>query len=463
MKRLLLSLSLCALAPAAHAWNWHGSVRAKAQVDNRYTHDAHGFGEAWSQFLVDSKADDLHGALDFAARTTEFDGGKYQKLYQGFIDKGFAAFDTRVRLGRFQRTDSLGFYLVDGGTLTYSPAPKEWAVEIYGGRPRRIDHFRSVEGDYLAGIEGRGHLAPGWNLAGGALTLDSLDLRGGYQYFEDQAPTTFSARTAGLAPTAAVDPTRFLTGLGFANGLPVAVKRKKPGSGVDRLSFNATAAGKTRLQEHSQYELGVLGTYRVDDGAFENALVNGRLDVTKWLRFRGSYEYYQPREPLLTFREKFYSAYALGEQTLYRGRVHLTPSEGFTYYLGGMRATRDGDDGLGGDLGASYRFARDFTLSGEFDYLELGRENARSGYASLLHTYSSRLQLKLNTALRYEHKRLYGENRAAGAEGEIRYMVKNNLILNLAGSYIWNTRLPDEYLGAVQIIYYFDHFQPKEM
>jgi hypothetical protein len=464
VRRAIPLLLLCAFAPDGRAWTWHGSLRTKAQVDNRYTHPAHGFGELWGQLYFDDPDNDLHAAVDAVGRTTEFDGGTYGKLYQGYLDQGFASLDSRVKLGRFQRTDNLGFYLVDGGTFTYAPKGAPWSVEAYAGRPSRIDHVRSVNGEFVGGFEGRTRLAPGLGDASSAASLDTLELRGGYQHFENGS-TPAKAADYPVAGTPALDPNALLngSGLGYAIPNPPPPSRQNIQSGVDRLGFGATALGALRLTPKGKYELGVLGTFRADVARFENVLLNTQWDVAEWMRFRGSYEYYRPREPYLTFREKFYSAYALGEQTLARGRVNLTPVDGFTYYLGGMYATRQGDDGYGGDLGGSYALTPGLTVLGEADYLALGPDHATSGYTSLVHTPDSRLQLRFNGALRYEHKLLYGDNRALGAEGELRYMLRKDLILNLAGSYIWNTRIRDEYLGAVQMIYYFDPFKPTGM
>lgn len=464
VRRSVLFLLLSATATAGQAWTWHGSLRLKGQVDNRYTHPAHGFGELWGQVYVDAPEDDFRAAVDAVGRTTEFDGGTYGKLYQGFIDQGFAAISSRVKLGRFQRTDNLGLYLVDGGNFTYAPQGGAWSVEAYAGRPSRIDHVRSVDGEFVGGFEARTRLVPGWGDAGSAASLDTLDVRGGYQHFENGSKPARAADYP-VAGTPALDPNLLLngSGLGYAIPNPPPPSKQNTRSGVDRLGFGATAAGALRLTPRGKYELGLLGTFRADAAKFENVLTTAQWDVAEWLRFRGSYEYYRPREPYLTFREKFYSAYALGEQTLARVRVNLAPVEGFTYYLGGMYATRQGDDGYGGDLGGSYALTRDLTVLGEADYLALGPDHATSGYASLIHTPDSRLQLRFNGALRYEHKLLYGDNRALGAEGEVRYMLRSDIILNLAGSYIWNTRIRDEYLGAVQVIYYFDPFKPTAM
>lgn len=452
---------LLSILPAARGEGWHGSLRSKVQVDNRYTWPAYFFGELWGQAYYDSAADDLHGTIDAVARTTEVDGGNYAKLYQGFVEKGFAEIDSRVRLGRFQRTDNLGFYLVDGGNYAYLPKEANWNLEVYAGRPSRIDHLRSVDGDFIGGFELYSHWQAGWNLGADWPTLDSIDARGGYQYFRNNLDLDASPYGGFPVDRGVLDPNTYLAAIGYANATPIANPNRI--AGENRLGFASTAVGRLQPDSKHAYELGLLGTFRADVGRFDNVLANGRLDLSDWLRFRTSWEYYRPREPYLSFREKFYSAWAVGEQTLFLGRFDLMPSEGATAYVGGLYATRQGDSGSGATFGGSYRVAPPVAVLAEFDYLTLGPENAKSGYSSVIYTANSRLQLRFNGAVRYEEKLLYGDNRALGAEGQINYMLRNDIILEFAGSYIWNTRLKDEYLGAVQVIYFFEPFKPKAL
>jgi hypothetical protein len=456
-------MMFCIEVTQASDGNWRGSVRTKFQVDNRYTRSPHPFGELWGQFAY--AAADRRGAVDFVGRLgAQPDGGGDGQLYQAFIDQGVSALDSRIKLGRFERTDHLGFYRVDGGSWSYAPRGAAWAVEAYAGRPGRIDHVRSVNGELVGGLEGRARLTLDWSAADDWVSLDTLDLRGGYQHFEDHQRSEQDHSTMPTVRTKAIQGELLLNDIGIQAALPDSSLRfRSQASGVERLLFSANAAGRVRVWDKSEYQLGFLGTYRPDQWRFENLLLNGQLDFSRRLRWRSSYEQYQPREPFLSFREKFYSTYALAQQTLFRTRLHYAWAEGVTGFIGGMKATREGSDGYGGDLGGNYAYTPNLIFSGELDYLSLGSENAKSLYASVTETPNSRLQLRFNTALRDEQKLLYGDNRALGAEGELRYMIHNHLILNIAGSYIWNTRLPDEYLGAVQFIYYFDPFKPKTM
>jgi hypothetical protein len=452
--------------------NWQGSVRSKVQVDNRYTlQDPQVFGELWAQAIYKNSRNDLNGAMELMTRTgAQPDGGGTAAVYQAFVEKGFRSLNTRVKLGRFLRADNLGLYLVDGGAVAYAPADDGWGFDAYAGRPGRYNHAVGVEGNFIGGLEGRARWTPDWGWGSEGPSLSLIDVRGGYQYFRRDLPQNafdyFPSAGWGYAG-GNVNPAALIgdTGLqgAVAGGMPAFVGLKPWGNSLQRLYFATTGAGRLGLWRNSDYELGVVGTYRADRGEFENTRFNGQLDLTETVRIRGSYEHFQPRVPILTFRERFFSAYALGEQTLARTRIHHAPLKDFNYYVGGLASSRRGFDGYGGELGANYAFNPNFGLLGQFDYLSLGPEHASSFYFSSLHTVNSRLQMRVNTALRFEDKMLYGFNRTVGAEFEAFYMLRNNLVLNVAGSYVWYTRILDEYLGAVQVIYYFDNFKPKEL
>jgi hypothetical protein len=121
-----------------------------------------------------------------------------------------------------------------------------------------------------------------------------------------------------------------------------------------------------------------------------------------------------------------------------------------------------GYEGKGANASLSYQFSPSIVTQGTVDYLELNSgEYATSFYGSLSHAVDSQNRYMINFALRDEQKSLYGKNFAAGAEMQWQTMIKNNWVLEFKGSYIHNSALPNEYLGAVQLTYYFDYFQAK--
>jgi hypothetical protein len=405
--------------------HWSGSLRSKVQIDNRYRmdRDASLSGEAWGQVLYENPDLDMRAVFDGMERLVDNmpNNRTAGKLYQGYVQKGFESLASKVKLGRFQRTDNLGFYYLDGADIRVEPAGQPFRFDVYGGRPGRIDHTLSVSGEYLFGAEGFGHFEPHWRATRLPASVDTLDIRLGYQHFKN-----FVA--------------------------------------VDRITGGLTTAGQLGDSGVHKYEANFSGTYRADLNRLENVWMTGQLDLTKQVRLRTSYEEYRPRSPFPTFRERFYTALALGEQTLLKASFHVRPDEDYNYYAGGQRATRGrGVDGYGAYTGLQITHWPGWNLAGEVDYLELGKEHAESFYLSAAHSPSAKWRVQANAALRFEDRLLYGQNRAIGGEVELQYMYRNDLIFSAAGSHIWNTQIENEYLGAVQLIYYFDNFKPKSM
>jgi hypothetical protein len=133
-----------------------------------------------------------------------------------------------------------------------------------------------------------------------------------------------------------------------------------------------------------------------------------------------------------------------------------------TAYIGGMHsAQQTGDDGYGFNAGVSTRYFRNFKPTLEVDHLQFNADSVTAVYLKNEYFINSRHSVALSLALRDEQKQLYGQNWVKGAETRWNYLLKSNIVLGLTAKYVWNTRLEDEFLGAVQLTYYFDHFKPK--
>ena len=157
MKAVTIFLSAFCLLPASRAysdWNWSGTLRAKVQADNRYTRyidESQVFGEIWGSFEAFDN-DSWRASLDFVTRQS----GEYGfegDIYQLTIEKQIKDWNTTFKGGRFQRSDSLGFYSLDGASLLYQMPEYGLSLNIYGGRPTRQEDVKSVSGDWLYGVE----------------------------------------------------------------------------------------------------------------------------------------------------------------------------------------------------------------------------------------------------------------------------------------------------------------------
>ncbi|KXJ39403.1 MAG: hypothetical protein AXA67_02415 [Methylothermaceae bacteria B42] len=412
-QKLTLALTLVLLPQAVFAFNVSATLEAKFQVDNRFTEDPRILGELWGDARLISLKQDWQMKISAAQRISSLANDSQGKLYQAFLEKHFTFLDSHLRLGRFQRTDVSGFYTLDGAQFDYRLSGWHW--QFYGGNPHRMDQVQSVDGDYVFGVAGEYQQQLDWQW--GWLTLSSFSFRSGFQQFRNSRSS----------------------------------RRLRGG-----VNYTGKLAGRP-------FETGLNTVYRFDRKAFEDVFFNLRLDLTDNLRFRSNYEYYRPRNPFPTFRERFVSAYALGEQSLFRAELHHRPTQNWHYFIGGQRATKvDGKDGYGLRAGGDASLPGQIRINLLYDFLELEQERAHSVYGGITQPVNSRLEWHLNAALRREDKLLYGVNWARGAEIGGRYMIDFSKVVILSFSYIANSKRRDDYVGALRFIYYLDRFMPKQ-
>lgn len=418
-RRYLLLLLL--VHSECFAWNWSGVLKTKLQSDSRNLEESEFFGKVWGSLEVyDNKS--WHGGLDFVTRLSDGTRGLEAEIYQLYVRKEIKPLRSTVTAGRFQRADSLGYYALDGVDYQYDTYDEEgrngYAFHVYGGVPRRLEDARSVSGDWLYGAEVKWNEKIAWQ--SDYIHVDDVFVRAGFQQFNDiHTSTRFNIATL----VAGTFPTKFL----------------------------------------HNYELSLSGTYETRTNTFEDFMVNAMLDVTENIRVRTTYELYHPREPYITFREKFYSQYLFGRQDLLRISVHNQYNDQFEYHYGFKYARRseNNDIGYGGNVGFTWNALTDMELAGELDYLELGEDKSENLYLSANYTVNANLMTGMNIALANNKKRIYGTNESAGLELNTQYRINSTLFLKLSGSYIWYSEIKDEYLGAIQLTWYLDQFVPK--
>lgn len=393
------------------AANWSATLESKFQVDNRIEDRPNLSGEVWGDTHFFSNADKLGIHVTAVGRLSQSAVDSGVQLYQGYLEKAFSEVPLYLKLGRFQRADASGFYALDGGVIKYRLG-RRWGIEGYAGVPRRFDLLRAVSGGSVVGAAAS------------------------YRHRIDFGDENVS-----------------LTRLHWQ----VGVQRYRDDQNAWRLLSSWTGQGKALRRP---YFLGAALLYRLDQTAFESLNLHTTLDVTSNLRWRNDYEFYQPLARFLTFRERFLSAYALEEQSLFRSELHHRPHPKWQYFISGRRATRgDGGDGYGLRAGAEFQLSN-LRWAVVYDHLSLGQDTADSGYAGVSLAFNSRWEGHCNAAVRREEKALYGENWVRGGEIGTQFMLGPvGVILSLF--YIANLRMRDDYVGAVRVVYHLDRFQPK--
>lgn len=445
-----LSLSL----GSALADNWSGSIRSKIQTDNRYDLQGDYSGEIWGQFAYVNPEHQFNARISTLSRFSTDIYREKQEVYQAFVEKKLQPWSLALRGGRFERSDSLGLYLLDGASAQYGLDRLPLTFELYGGRPVRIDHVRSVQGSMVAGAEGLLKLNPYWSLGSGQMQVNDLDWRLGLQVVQGRQTQTFPGQN--IEQEIVGDNFDAVEGL-EAGETQTLTQRSYRFSSSTRLAGHLLGADKPM-------EWFLQGTYAADKNRLENVWLDGWWDAWRRVRLRNTFEAYRPRDPFVTFRDRFYSAYALGEQRVWRGSTHYKHNERLSYSAGVQVAGRDqGYSGSGFNLGITYQWQPGLTLRGEFDSLQLDSgEYAQSFYVSASHALTAKTRYVLNLAFREEEKALYGKNQARGIENEWQHMLDNSLVVGFKGSFINNSALANEYLASMQLTYYFDRFQPRK-
>ena len=416
-----LAMVSCFLVPltAQGAWNWSGSLKTKIQADNRYTRytdESRVFGELWGSVEVfDNKSWKV--ALDFVSRES-IEEGFEAEVFQFYVQKELTALNSKIKAGRFDRADSLGFYSLDGASVQYQ-MPKGFTLEVYGGRPLRQEDMKSVTGEWVYGIELNSLQKLNWHNK--LLPIDTWSTRLGFQQFHDQHTST-------------------------------------------RISFGNILAGQYKLSYLQAYEFSFMATLETESGAFEELFTSLLLDITDNSRIRLNYSIYEPKSFYPTFKEKFYSHYFSGKQDLLVLSFNQKLSSTLDYHLSGKRAARAGKQyiGYGFDMGINSQYFSSWRLSADFDMLEFGDSSSYNLYFGSEYSLSARSLLSLNLAYSLDDSALYAQNKAAGTELKFRYKILKDLFMDLAGSYIVNSRLNNEYLAGVQMTWYFDNFVAKD-
>jgi len=415
----LFGLVLWALATSAQGINTQGIslsgvLENKMQVDNRLTHDPRVLWELWGDVDVSSPRGKWGAHFTWANQISSLEDNSGSRLYQAYWEKKLPNWGSNLRLGRFQRTDLSGFYVLDGGQ--WNTQWNQWELQVYGGQARRFDQLFTANIDAIYGADVAYSGTPNYRL--GPVTWRNYRAQLGFQQVYHDDMSSYRAQIA----------------------------------------FSSQGS----LDEKRFWEMNLSGNYYIDRSRFENAWFHGFADLTRTLRLRSNFEHYQPRNPLPSFRERFVYAYATGGQSLWRMEAEHALQPKLSYSIGLQRSNRqDSHDGLGVRSGFEYRTGSG-RISATYDWLKFGQDSAHSGYLHADHALNSRSEVWINGAIRHEDKSLYGVNWSYGGESGFRYQINSAWMINSSISYIANSQFKPDYIGVVRLIYYLDRFRPKE-
>jgi hypothetical protein len=183
--------------------SWRGSVRTKLQTDNRYSENGDYTGEAWGTLVYNNPNHKFNANFSAISRfSTDIFRDKHE-FYQAYGEKSFDFLPVTLRGGRFEKSDNLGLYLVDGASAKYQIA-NPLSVEIYGGRPLQVDHVQSLRGKLVAGAEAALNLTPHFSTSW--LKIEKTDFRLGMQTVQRNETFLQDNPIQNIAPTESANP-----------------------------------------------------------------------------------------------------------------------------------------------------------------------------------------------------------------------------------------------------------------
>ena len=375
--------------------------------DNREFRDKDGIEQRLS-LKYGHQPNGVYSALSLGLR--ERDGVQEGHIYQFYLEKKFAASGSAIRAGRFEQSDSLGFYTLDGvrGKLSSKLA----SLVVYHGVPRRIEGLRSVEGESVSGADIHLH-EQNW----GSLSLDGLL---GWQELKQEKTS---------------------------ERMNVAVKTKS----------TDTSSGNGEL-----FILSVAGTWLADENLWESYQLNLSTQLGDDARMQLDYETYEPAAEVLSFRDRYYLNYEKGRQSQSRGALHFNTRGRHNWSLSGRQIEREsGDTGYGQAVNWLHRDGSGTRLEAQLDRLVLDEDSMSGLYLEMRKPLSAQTRTVLGGVWQQQTKHLAGDNTVLGIEARLERMLKieafgSGLMFSGQVSYIQNSRLTDEYRIALGLTYRFN-------
>lgn len=393
----------------------HGQVNIQLQNDNRQNM-AITYTQQQANITYFEKHSELRAAFAFSARQAlDASNDSENRIQQLFIENAHLLSDnskTRYAFGRLPRSDGLGFYYIDGFNLDLDFY--NWTFSTYSGKPGRIDDFYTMTGDLVSGINVKTQI--------NEIHLPYID--------------TFSARLGWQRYENTTTEDRIYWGIYSHSGI-------------------SPADSSPRLLERTEITLN--GTWLAESKQAEDLQAGIKTRWSTNLDINLNWESYQPDKTHLTFREQFYYVYSRGNQDTYITTVNYFPSEKYLFSIKQRNVEREfANNGYGTSFSYQYRQDNGNKWLFHIDKLALNHDSARSYYIELAFPFSATLQTGFAVAKQKQYKSLYGSNNATAIEAKIEKMLKSDLFFNLSSSYIFNSRLNNEYRTSLRLEYYFD-------
>ncbi len=414
------SIAICAMtvsySPAVHSY-------ISGKLDTLLETDQTSY---YSRSRIEEQADinwsnnenNMNAGLQFDLRYEELEQrSQINKQTDPQINQLFfshKAEDFNYTLGRFNRSDLLGFYTLDGVAVKYSR--QNWDTSFHAGKPLQIEDYNIIDAGKIYGLD-INHHANNINNS----TIQKIDSYLGWQQLQDDVKQNY-----------------------LHWGI----------SGNGERSHN-----NSNQNELNQIKMFFNGSYLVENKSAESINAGIQSHSKEPGLARITYTSWKPEQAILSFKEQFYSVYASGKQSILQADYFYDHKWNQQFYIKGRKVWREfGNNGYGATAGFEQK-AMSNKNSGwqtQWDSLVLKDDVIHSLYAGFNKNISATLRGRFNTALQYVKKESIENNRIIALEAVIEQMLNSDLFIDFNARYIYNDNLKNEYRIGFRLSYRFD-------
>ena len=386
----------------------YGRVDVGMQLDNR-VNDPSAELTTLADIVFDDVKEGFRSGITLALR--QRDERDEQQLQQLFFEKRVEA--VSISLGRLERSDGLGFYTLDGGA--FKIRRNDALIELYAGRPGRIEGYSSVSAQWLSGARMLFSHRVNWPL------IERIQTRLGLQDYQDNQ-----------------------------------------GDSVTRISFGLTTDGKTGEPLHDRLQLLLQGNYLPSDGHFERLHARAITVLSEEADMSWSYQSFQPDESQPTLQGRFYASYARARQRVVQVEYNYRNPSGIDWLARGRHIHHEqGRSGQGVTFGAGWSQADGVHWQSEADWLVLADDRIGTLYLERRTVLSAECRLVLSGVLQQQVQQQGDDNQTVGFEVQLEQKLASELRLSFSAMQLLNSHKDDEYRLALRLSYRFDDRQRR--
>jgi len=318
--------------------------------------------------------------------------------------------DINYTLGRFNRSDLLGYYTLDGVTAKY--IKQNWNIHFHAGRPLQIEDYITIDADRIYGIDINHHTTHS-----NSLIIKKTNSHFGWQQIQDNTRQNY-------------------------------------------IHMGISSNGELSRHDSNQLELFFNGSYLIENKSAESINAGAQVQSKKLGMARIAYNSWKPEQANLSFKEQFYSVYANGKQSTLQADLFHNYKWNQQYYIRGRKVWRKlGNNGYGATVGLKQKPSSKENSGwlAQWDSLILKDDVVHGIYLGLNKNISATLRGHINGALQYTKNTHTENNNIIALEVVAEKMLYSNIFFDCRTRYIYNDNFDNEYRINIRLSYRFDN------